>query len=376
MKNGYMIHNREMLPAFSSNNVVVSITSSDAYSVFLCVLIQSIVQNSSKDNNYDIVVLSNEIGEINKKIILDTIREYSNVSVRFFEIKDILSKYNFYTNYHITIMTYCRLMLLDILKNYSKCVYLDCDVILNHDIADLFNVELGQNYVAAAIDTVMAGWDNIENTECDCLDINYRKEQYYYNVHELGVKDVFKYFNAGILVMNLAEMRKKYNSDDLLQIASSRKWKWFDQDVLNKICYGKVVLLDSKWNFMSHDWNREGDTAEKLAPKKIYDMYVKARANPMAIHYCGNTIPCFAPNSDNAHYFWKYARLTPMYEKILAIMVSSVAISVTQNRGFLLRFVDKCLPRGSKRRDLLKKIMPRGSKQFEFLKKLYHKVTF
>lgn len=375
----FMINAKKMLPAFKEKNVVVAITSSDAYSIFLCVLITSIVQNSNKENNYDIIVLSNEISDINKSLVLSTVVGYSNFSIRFFEIKDILQKYNFYTNYHITIMTYCRLMLVDILQNYHKCVYLDCDVIVNHDIADLFNIHIGNNYVAAAIDTVMAGWDNLQNTECTCIDFQCRQEQYEYNVNELGVKDVFKYFNAGILVMNLIEIRKRYTGDDLLRLASSRKWKWFDQDVLNKICYEKVYILDTKWNFMSHDWDKEGDLAEQLAPKYIYDMYRKARSNPMMIHYCGNTIPCFSSNSDNAHFFWKYARMTPVYEKILALMVNSKFIylpSPIQRKGFLLRLIDKCLPKSSVRRELLKKIMPRGSWQFELLRNLYHKVTF
>lgn len=38
------------------------------------------------------------------------------------------------------------------------------------------------------------------------------------------------------------------------------------------------------------------------------------------------------------------------------------------------RLADLLLPKGSKKRELLKKIMPRGSRQFELLKKLYHKI--
>lgn len=366
-------------PAFKARNIPITIASSDEYSQFLGVLIKSIIENSSKEWNYDIVILSKGIRSFNRILLNREIEDHSNFSIRYFDITDYLTKYEFHTDYHITIMTYSRLAMIDIFKDYDKVVYLDCDVILNDDIQKLFSIDLGNNFVAAARDTVIAGIVNLDKDAKGLIDENIGREQLSYNTNVLGVKDPTNYFNAGIIVVNLKEIKKYYKGEDLLKIAAAKNWKWFDQDVLNKICYGKTVILPQTWNVMSHDWNREGIKTENLAPDYIRKEYNEARAKPQAIHYCGHCIPCFAPCVDNAEKFWYYAKQTEFYERILFTMMSTATYNILysgeRRLSLARRIADKLLPKGSRRRNLLKKIMPRGSWQFELLKKMYHKFT-
>lgn len=366
-------------PAFKTRNIPITIASSDEYSQFLGVLIKSIIENSSKEWNYDIVILSKGIRSFNRILLNREIENHSNFSIRYFDITDYLTKYEFHTDYHITIMTYSRLAMIDIFKDYDKVVYLDCDVILNDDIQKLFSIDLGNNFVAAARDTVIAGIVNLDKDAKGLIDEDIRREQLSYNTNVLGVKDPTNYFNAGIIVVNLKEIKKYYKGEDLLKIAAAKNWKWFDQDVLNKICYGKTVILPQTWNVMSHDWNIEGIKTENLAPDYIRKEYNEARAKPQAIHYCGHCIPCFAPCVDNAEKFWYYAKQTEFYERILFTMMSTATYNILysgeRRLSLARRIADKLLPKGSRRRNLLKKIMPRGSWLFEFLKKMYHKCT-
>ena len=347
----------KFLPAFEKNNIAVSITSSNDYAPFLGVLINSIIENSNIKNNYDIIVLSKGITESNRLILQSELSNHPNFSLRFYEIDNYLNKYNFHTGYHITEMTYCRLALVDILEFYDKVVYLDCDVIINHDIAELYNYDIENKLIAAAIDTVMAGLDNTPNKD------KYRAEQLKYNINILGVKNVFEYFNAGIILLNLFELRKEYTAEKLLSLAASKNWKWFDQDVLNKICYGRVKIIDQSWNFMCHRLDAEGDATEREAPENIYANYCRARLNPKGLHYCGRTTPCFAPLVDNAHYFWKYARNTPFYELIIYRMIveSATGISLWYSDNYFLRKIKK----------IVKIFFPFGSKRYEWLKKVY-----
>lgn len=365
-------------PAFATANIPIAIASSDEYSPFLGVLIHSILVNSSVENNYDIVVLSKGITAYNRALINKIVAGHQNFSIRYFDITNYLDKYKFHTDYHITVMTYSRLAMIDIFKNYDKAIYLDCDVVINDDIANLFNNDLGDNFIGAARDTVICGWVNLEKEAQGIMLDETREEQLEYNTNILGISEKFNYFNAGVILLNLKELRKFYHGEDLLKMGASRDWKWFDQDVLNKVCHRKTLLLSQKWNVMSHDLHKEGLAAEEMAPDFIYDEYMEARNDPKGIHYCGHCIPCFTPYVDNAELFWKYARETEFYEKILFIMMHTAAYDIknlTPKLSFARRIADKLLPKGSYRRELLKKIMPRGSKQFEFLKWFYHKVT-
>ena len=109
-------------PAFEMKNIPIAIASSDEYAPFLGVLIQSIVENSSEEWNYDIVVLSKNIRKFNRDLLDREVEGYKNFSIRYFDITNYLSKYEFHTDYHITIMTYSRLAMIDIFENYDKVI--------------------------------------------------------------------------------------------------------------------------------------------------------------------------------------------------------------------------------------------------------------
>ena len=319
-----------LTPAFNKGNIAMAITSSEEYTPFLGVLLESIVENSTSNHNYDIVVLTTDISEISKKR-LEEIVYRDNFSLRYLDVSSYMSQYSLHTNFHITPMTYCRLALLDLLSQYDKVIYSDADVIFNKDISELWEVDFSNNgdeecLVAGVIDSVLAGFHNLQHKSVDeLLDVR-RRESVAYNVKYLNAEneaDVINYFNAGIILMNLKAFRKEYTSQELFELAASQNWRWFDQDILNKICHGRVKFLDASWNYMCHDMERDGHSIEKMATSEFYKDYLKARIAPKALHYCGKSMPCYAPKVDNGRYFWKYARKTLYYEDLLCIMMEN-----------------------------------------------------
>lgn len=346
-------------PKFKNNSVPIVITSSNEYSLILGVLIQSIISNSNNDNNYDIVILEERITDYNKRLLFSQITSRENFSLRFYDVSSFIATYKFHVGYHINPLTYARLLLIDLMGNYDKVIYLDCDVIVNYDIAELYKIDMEGYLVAAAVDTVIAGINN--SVEQHPL----RKQQYEYIVDVLGIDRVFEYFNAGVLLLNIRELSQSYNSSDLVSLALQKQWKWFDQDILNKICYTKVYLLEQSWNYMSHRLDSGEPLLESYAPEYIYDAYCKARVMPKIIHFCGRTIPCYVPTADNAHIFWQYARKTPFYELLLYRMSQSLKSSLSwwYSDNPILRYIKK----------IIKKIIPFGSKRYEVLKTFYFK---
>ncbi len=355
----------KLLPAFSQSNIPILVASSNEYVSFLSTLLISIRENASKDYNYDIIVISSNIRQTNKKIITQLFSDYKNFSLRFVDADQYLSGRHFYTAMHITPITYLRLAMLDILEYYDKALYLDCDVIVCGDISELFHTNVEDSYLAAAVDTVMAGWCNVKDNP-----------QLAYNRDMLGLKSEFTYFNAGIILVNLKEFRKNYTTKKLMDIAASKNWKWFDQDVLNMVCQGKVTILDNEWNVMAHLHDNPYQLAEFFAPLKIYKRYLEVLNAPKAIHYAGRFIPCFVPQVDLAEYFWTYARMSPYYELILSAMMSNqIGLALhpeLDGRSGARRLADKVLPKGSKRREFAKVLLPKGSLRWRFCKQIYY----
>ena len=356
-------------PIFTKDYIPLSIASSNEYVPIASVLLTSILENSSYNNNYDIIILSQNISDKNKRLIKDIFREHKNFSIRFIEINTYLADKNLHVDMHVKPITYARLLTLDILSEYDKIIYLDSDTVVNFDIAELYKINLGNNYIAAVRDSVMAGWINYGSNE--------EKECYEYNRNVIGINSRFDYFNAGVIYINLHEIRKKYSAQQLIEIAESRNWRWFDQEVLNKISVGKVKWLDNKYNVMVHVHNGEKDLAEFYSPYKIYKEYLSALKNPKIIHYAGNVLPCYTPYVDNSEYFWRYAKKSPFYETILHVMAYETSkhcafttldhfsrimfpfkwLKKVHKIGYIRQIADKLLPHGTKRRKIVKKLI-------------------
>ncbi|HKL94731.1 MAG TPA: DUF4422 domain-containing protein [Clostridia bacterium] len=340
-----------LLPAFAENNIAVCLASSDKYIPYAAVAIQSIISNSSKDSNYDLIVLCNNVDDRNKVKLQRVVNGLNNFSLRFINGESYIASKKLNEKENINTTTYLRLGALDFLKYYSKAVYLDCDLVVNADIAKLYNIDVNDYFVGAVKDSIEAGW---------CKQTS--NPQTNYNKNVLKLKREFEYFNAGVLLMNLDELRKEYSASSLIKMAQSFKWLWLDQDVLNMVCDGRTKFLEPSWNVLVHDLKVQ-QRPENDAPHDILEGYLNALKNPKVIHFAGRVIPTVAPDVDLADIFWKYARQSIFYEKILSLIVEENADfkSKKQKLSFKARLIKTFFPKNTKRR--------------QFAKKIYYKLT-
>lgn len=121
-----------------------------------------------------------------------------------------------------------RLLLPELLPEVDSIIYLDCDIVVRQDLAELFgSIQLGDSLLAAVyeapIENQAARWET------------------------LGC-DPEKYFNSGFLVMNLAQMRKEETSGKLLAALRTDYLEFPDQDALNVVCKGRVLALPPTFN--------------------------------------------------------------------------------------------------------------------------------
>jgi lipopolysaccharide biosynthesis glycosyltransferase len=320
----------KIFPAFEENNIAIVMTSSDFYSPYIGVLLSSIIENSSKNNNYDILVLQSDISEINKIMLRSIISNKINFSLRFIDVSFIMDKYSFdISNPRLTKYTFYRLTIYEILTEYGKVVYFDSDIVVNADVAELYNYNISDFFLGACKDVRMAVWYTLKPHVRE------------YNEKVLQLKEPYNYFNAGVVLYNLEVMRQSFTTEYLLKMSASRSWHTVDQDVLNLECAGRVVFLPYEWNITT----LTSDEYEKELPDEICQAYYAARENPKAIHYVGGSLPCNKPEADMYHYFWKYARNTPFYELILSRMIDGIAIQQTES---ILYSIDKMINESTK----------------------------
>ena len=140
--------------------------------------------------------------------------------------------------------------------NLDKALYLDADLVINGSIEPLWELDL-EGYYCAGVDDIFI------------RRINYRK------ILELAEKDV--YINAGVLLLNLKDLRKDKIQEKLLQHTSIyiNRDRYQDQDAINCICKGKIKLIPNIYNFTTNETLH--------TPEMLSDIII--------IHYTGSIKP-------------------------------------------------------------------------------------
>ena len=353
-------------PYYKQRNVPIVFASSDYFIPYLSITLESLLEKSSTEYNYDVIVLNTGIAKKMRNRLLMATSKYPNCHICFHDISslinDVIKGLELRIHAHFARETFYRLLAPELFSNYDKVIYLDSDLVVCDDISKLYEIDLGENLVAAVTDADFAG--------------EYSREDSYikkYCDEKLKLKNVYEYFQAGVMVFNICQMKKRFKPRELISIANSNEFIFVDQDVLNKDCQGRAKKIDMSWNVL-HDCGemRVGQFITR-APARIYKEYLEARKHPKIIHYAGFEKPWDNPECDFAEVFWERARKSCFYEIILRrMMLSTSGILNIHRLSFARRYADKFFPKGTRRREMLKRIIPRGSWQFNFLKRVYH----
>jgi lipopolysaccharide biosynthesis glycosyltransferase len=267
----------------SKPEVPVFFATDDNYAPFLAVTFKSILDNASKDFSYKFYVLTTNLSSSYEKRIKEF--ESEDVKIEFIFLKETIEKIKakFHLRDYYSIETYYRFFIANMFPQYDKVLYCDCDVIVLGDIAELYNHNIDNYLVGACPEEVMAEVKVFGDYVEQALDV-----------------DCEKYFNAGVMLMNLDGFRKENIEEkffDMLQKYTFRVTQ--DEDYLNVLCKGKVKLFHLGWNKTAFKNDKFNDKDLKLIHYKIH-------WKPW--HYDGVLYE---------NHFWDYAKQTSFYEEIL-----------------------------------------------------------
>lgn len=289
--------NKETIPIFFA--------SDDNYIPFLSVAISSLLEHSSKDYNYDIIVLSSKLNEENMKKIKEY--EKDGVNIKFEDVKskieNIMDDLSLRLRDYYSVSIYYRLFIPSLFPNYKKAIYLDADIVVIDDISKMYNEDLNGYLVASVNDDVIMSHEAFKE----------------YSRKMIGIEPE-KYFNSGVLLMNLEEFRRDDIEGKFLHLL--RKFNFDvicpDQDYLNFLCKDKVKYLNKGWDRMP------------IEDKNFDDK------NLHLIHYNNFHKPW---NYDNILYeniYWECAKKSNCYEEITRMKGNYTAEDIKRDdEGFI-----------------------------------------
>lgn len=231
----------KITPIYPEKNAIVLFCDKN-YFDFAKVTIYSLVDNISPDKTYDIVLISDsEDLDIN----LDLPK---NVSLRVFPM-ELPKGVTFYESIYITKATYYRLFIPEFFKEYSRVLYLDCDLMILQNIDEIFETEFQESEIIGCI-------PEFHFMKLICKKPKEKPKQFktiqdYYR-EVLGLTEEDRYINAGVLLFNIPKCLDFGFIGKCLDLIAKTDFLYcHDQDVINCICKGRMHFLSNRYNFLS-----------------------------------------------------------------------------------------------------------------------------
>jgi len=131
-------------------------------------------------------------------------------------------------------MAYCRILLAELL-DVRRLIYLDCDILVFRDLAELFDLALAPGKILAAV--LDSETSTLGDDSCTIADAM--------NLPRHG-----RYFNSGVMLLDLNELRKENFAQQSLEFFNkwSGQYRFWDQSALNFLLHGRVHTLSEYWN--------------------------------------------------------------------------------------------------------------------------------
>jgi lipopolysaccharide biosynthesis glycosyltransferase len=224
---------------------------------------------SSDEDKIRFFIVGNLSGENREKLI--SLRKIQDFQYTFIEVDE--SQFSKIPLEGSSVTICYRLIIPEIMpETVDKVIHLDCDLVVNTDIKNLWDINIVDYLLAAVLD------------EPDL----YKK---------------VNYFNAGVMVFNIKELRKfDFKSKWRTYVDAldkKTKLKYYDQDILNFIICNRVLFLEPNWNIEKYNLKQFFSAADTNAK----DLYI--------IHYTTQAKP-WMPLSDHPFkdLYIKYAKMT------------------------------------------------------------------
>jgi len=251
----------------------ICLSADNNYAPYAGVVIASILKNSKPEEELCFYILDGGIEDINKQK-LKSLVSIKSCGIHFIPVdKEKFDDYKKITTHsYISLATYYRLKLSQLLNTeVERVIYLDCDVVVNDSLAELFNADLGDNYIGGIMDIRVKYKPKWKNKT---------------------------YINAGVLLIDLEKMRQDeiekkfldYTRENIDNITAG------DQDIINYTLSGKIKILDDLWNVQVSSFLSRSNFTK----------------HPKIIHYIAKKKPWkFGSYSYFKEKYFKYLSYTP-----------------------------------------------------------------
>ena len=231
----------------------VAYITDDNYAMPTCVSIISLFENKRPDVFYYVHIITDNVSDVNKNHLMSL--SYPNCKIEILDADSSIYKnvQDNKTNFHVSKAALLKFNLPELFSDIDTLLYIDGDTLIIQDISELFEMDISKCYAGV-----------VENLEA------------------LNFSSLSRYFNNGVMLLNLKKMRSDNMTEKLIDYRKNGINYYMDQDTFNIVFNENVLFLPAMYNFrvpklleMDFDaFNEEfcsnySDTYECLISQKI-----------------------------------------------------------------------------------------------------------
>ena len=161
-----------------------------------------------------------------------------------------------------------RILLPDVLSDLDRVIYLDADLLILGSLAELWRLPLEGASIAAVTQPTLP--------------------EVLPRLRDLGLPHAGRYFNSGVMVMDLRRLREDGRVAQVAELIRSAAvdMPWADQDPLNAVLHDERLELHPRWNVMTPVF----DLPARMLPWTA-DAIDEAKTSPAVVHFIGEFKP-------------------------------------------------------------------------------------
>ncbi len=241
----------------------IAVAANDAYIPHVAAMLHSL-RHHNPDQSFSVYFLHRESVDSGLLTRLATTCEQARLDFRSISVNSDLLGDIPVVGYYVEEAWY-RVFMSRLLPDVDKVLWLDADAIVRADISDLWAIDLTEKTLAACPNAMLYSARELPG--------------------KLGITDRSRYFNTGVLLMNLKRMREN-GAEEAMRDIIAQKYsliQYADQDVLNCMYSDDYVRLELKWNMLTHSLINVPETRRVHGREE----FKEAKRNPCIVHFTG-----------------------------------------------------------------------------------------
>ena len=257
----------------TKENLNVVFTIDEKFIQHFAVTLVSLLENNS-DINIRVFVVHDIENQQSLIELSEFIKQKYSIALDLLKVDNSLFD-NYRVSHHYSKAVYFRLLITKILPpEIDQALFLDADIVVAGSLKELAQHRFKENeYILAVSDVEVSS--------------------HIKRLNEIGFP-ITRYFNAGVLLINVKAWRDNNFSDKFIALADKymEKLSWWDQDILNMYFYNDWQEMDWRFNALH--------------------LRAKLPVPPAVIHYAGLSKPwLYVHQHPYKSLYWDYIKLTP-----------------------------------------------------------------